>query len=271
MEPIVKWAGGKRQLLPELKHRLPNNITRYVEPFIGGGALFFDLNIDNAVINDTNKELINVYTSVRDMTDELLEQLQQLEEQYNSLSFEEQNTIFYKKREEYNISISNHNLGVREAALFIFLNKTCYNGLYRVNSTGSYNTPFGQRKHISLYNENNIRECAERLRFTRIMCGDFESACKYLRRGSFVYFDSPYYDTFDTYQAGGFNEEDHKRLARLFRKLTLQGVNCMLSNSDTTFIRSLYQGYHIETIDVKRMINCDGKNRSGKEIIVTNY
>ncbi|MDD6155957.1 MAG: DNA adenine methylase [Lachnospiraceae bacterium] len=269
MEPIIKWAGGKRQLLPEIKKRIPPDIKKYVEPFFGGGAVFFDIDFERAVISDTNEQLINMYKMVREMPFQLIEQLEHIQKEYNMLSHDEQSSFYYDKRTEFN-TMRNAN-SIEGAALFIFLNKTCYNGLYRENASGEYNTPFGKRKQISLYDEVKLLECSEKLKRTKIICGDFSEACKNLRVGTFVYFDSPYYDTFDTYQAGGFTEAEHIRLAELFNALSERNIKCMLSNSDTEFIRKLYSEYVIETVEVKRMINCDGKKRSGTEIIVKNF
>lgn len=271
MEPIIKWAGGKRQLLPEIKKRIPPDIKKYVEPFFGGGAVFFDSEFESAVISDTNAQLINMYKVVRDMPEVLIDSLVKIQRFYNQLEHADQADFYYQKRKEFNTTVLRSGASVECATLFIFLNKTCYNGLYRENASGEYNTPFGKRKQISLFDENNMLACSMKLKKTRIICGDFSEACKGLRKGNFVYFDSPYFDTFDTYQAGGFTEEEHKRLARTFKTLSERGIMCMLSNSNTDFIRELYANYKIETVEVKRMINCDGKKRSGTEIIVTNY
>ena len=147
----------------------------------------------------------------------------------------------------------------------------CYNGLFRVNSKGLFNVPSSRKKNCILYDEKNIYDVSKALSKATILSGDFEKACCRARRGDFVFFDSPYFDTFDCYQKDGFSIEEHKRLANLFKKLSERGVYCMLTNSDTDFIRQLYSEYTINSVDVKRMINCDGKNRTGKELIITNY
>ena len=272
MIPIIKWAGGKRQLLPELKKYLPPQYNIYVEPFLGSAAMFLDLLPDKAVLNDFNPELINVYKSVRDHIYELTIILSKYQNEYNALpTIDEKSAYFYARREEFNARIHNPKLNVEDAALFIFLNKACYNGLYRVNTQGYFNTPFGQHKRISLYIKSSLLNCSEALQHARILNGDFERACRDLKEGDFVYFDSPYYDTFDTYQAGGFPEEDHIRLYNLFVRLSKRGVYCLLSNSDTDFIKNLYKDYNIRIVPVKRMINCNGEKRTGTEVIISNY
>ena len=270
--PIIKWAGGKRQLLSELKQRIPKEYNRYYEPFFGSGALFFDVQPKDAIINDFNKELINMYSFVCNEPDGVIGVLDELQNEYNALdSLEDKSECFYRMRERYNEGIVNGVLNKESAALFIFLNKSCYNGLYRVNSKGLFNTPFGKHKKIKLYDKSNFKACVKALGNATIKYGDFEDACEKASYGDFVYFDSPYYDTFDTYQSGGFAVEEHIRLATLFTNLTEKGVLCMLSNSDTDFIKDLYKDYKIDVVEVKRMINCNGQNRTGTEIIVTNY
>lgn len=269
---IIKWAGGKTQLLSELKTGLPTNIGTYAEPFIGSGALFFALAPENAIINDFNTELANLYKQIKDNPGELKAHLQAYEGMYNSLeSFDAKKELYYSKRAEFNQNIVDASLGIEDAALFIFLNKTCFNGLYRVNKAGTFNVPMGKYKNIKLYNEEDFARASKILASTKIMCGDFEEACKDLKKNDFVYFDPPYYDTFTAYQAGGFSEQDQVRLATLFKALTDNGVYCMLSNSDTEFIKELYKDFDIEVVKAKRMINRNGNDRTGTEIIVRNF
>lgn len=270
MLPVIKWAGGKRQLLEELKRGMPNDIGTYVEPFFGSGALFFDLQPKKAIINDNNSELINMYLQIRDNPTKLMKALDILQKDFPKEETS-QFTYYYDKREEFNKRIDKTQLSTSDAALMIFLNKTCYNGLFRVNASGKFNTPFGKRKTLNLYNKQNIIECSNALKNAKIMQGDFGVACKGLKTKDFVYFDSPYFDTFDTYQIGGFPIEEHKRLAKLYKRLSDRGIYCMLSNSDNEFIKDLYKDYNIEIVPVKRMINCDGANRTGFEVIIRNY
>lgn len=270
MQPVIKWAGGKRQLLCELKKGMPNDIGRYVEPFFGSGALFFDLLPERAIINDNNSELVNLYLQIRENPQKLMKALDKLQKGFPTEETS-QDTYYYNQRERFNRKINKEDLTVSDAALMIFLNKTCYNGLFRVNASGKFNTPYGKRKTLNLYNKDNILECSEALKNVKILQGDFEEACKGLKKKDFVYFDSPYFETFDTYQKNGFPKEEHERLAKLYKRLSDRGIYCMLSNSDNEFIKDLYKEYSIEIVPVKRMINCNGKKRTGTEIIVRNY
>ena len=233
--------------------------------------MFFDIVPQRSIINDFNPELINMYIRIRDDLNELLKVLDVFQKEFMDRDETRKETYYYDKREAFNENILSSDLTIEDAALMIFLNKTCYNGLYRVNSSGLFNTPYGKRKIVRLYDKENILACSNALRNTVILQGDFEEACKNLRKNDFVYFDSPYYNTFDTYQAGGFPKKEHERLARLFNRLSQRGIYCMLSNSDTEYIRELYSQYRIEVVPAMRMINCDGKNRTGTEIIVRNY
>ena len=270
MQPVIKWAGGKRQLLNELKEGMPSDIGRYVEPFFGSGALFFDLLPERAIINDNNSQLINLYIQMRDNPQKLMKALDKLQNNFPSEETS-QVTYYYDLRENFNRRIDKEKLNVSDAALMIFLNKTCYNGLFRVNASGKFNTKKRKRKTLRLYNKNNVLECSDALKNAKILQGDFAEACKGLKKKDFVYFDSPYFDTFDTYQKNGFPKEEHERLAKLYKRLSDRGIYCMLSNSDNDFIRGLYQDYNIETVPVKRMINCNGEKRTGTEIIVRNF
>lgn len=273
MTPIIKWAGGKRQLLPALLEGLPNFSGRYVEPFLGSGALFFELQPQKAIINDINLELINMYVQIRDNCDAVKLVLDDFQIQYNRLkTSDERSQLYYEKRSEFNQRIGmNQNRTEADAALFIFLNKACYNGLYRVNAKGQFNTPTAKRVNLNLYDEENMNQCSTALLRARILNCDFAEACKGLRKGDFVYFDSPYYDTYDSYQPGGFPTVEHERLATLFKRLSKRGIYCMLSNSDTKFIKDLYSDFSISIIPVKRLINCDGTKRMGTEVIIRNY
>lgn len=272
MKPFVKWAGGKTQLLEEINKRKPSNYNNYIEPFIGGGALFFDTQPQAAIINDMNRQLINCYQQIKENAAALIKKLAKLEKEFNNLNTDEEKAaFFYDIREKFNANMFRKKLTATEASYFIFLNKCCYNGLYRINGSGLYNAPYGHRKKVNLFEEENILQVAQQLNNTIILNGDFEAACSTAVAGDFIFFDSPYYDTFDTYQKGGFTEADHRRLAELFKQLTDKGCYCMLTNSNTDFIKGLYKDFNIDIIQVKRMINADAKNRKGEEIIVTNY
>lgn len=270
--PFVKWAGGKRQLLPEIKKLMPKEYNTYYEVFVGGGALFFELQPKKAVINDFNSELINVYKQIKTSPEMLLYRLETYQNKYNSLAnMEKKKEYYYSLRQEYNKLIANNFETIDSASLFIILNKLGFNGLYRVNSNGEYNVPFNFKKKLNAFNKENILNISSLLKKTKILNMDFEKACKTAKKDDFIFFDSPYYDTFDTYQSGGFSKENHIRLANLYTQLTKKGVKCMLTNSNSDFIKDLYKGYNIKVVNVKRNINCDGKRRTGQEVIITNY
>lgn len=270
--PIIKWVGGKRQLLNEIKLRMPKTYDTYYEPFFGGGALFFELQPQTAVINDFNEQLINMYQQIQKDYKVVIRIVDQYQNTYNLMATSEQKLeYYYFLRKRFNTFLVSNKKDATSAALFIFLNKAGFNGLYRVNSNGEFNVPSAHRDKINGYQLENVQAVASCLSGTKILQGDFEDACKDAKRGDFVFFDSPYYDTFDTYQAGGFDEDSHKRLALLFKNLSDKGVNCMLTNSNTDFIKDLYSAFNISIIDVKRMINCDASKRTGQEVIITNY
>ena len=268
--PVVKWAGGKRQLLPILAPMLPSSYNTYYEPFFGGGALFCSVAPKKAVINDFNVQLVAMYRQIKKSPSSVCDELLDIQTRYNDLrTMNEKDALYYDLREEYNFRIMEKRKDV--ASLLIFLNKAGFNGLYRVNAAGRYNVPPAHRKQVNAYDKENIVSFSMALKKARIMCGDFEKACSNAEKGDFVFFDSPYFDTFDTYQAGGFSESDHVRLRDLFKKLSARGVYCMLTNNDCDTIKELYAGYNIRPVPVKRMINCDGSNRTGNEVIITNY
>lgn len=269
--PFVKWLGGKTQLLPALRKRMPEHIGTYVEPFVGGGALFYDTCPTQAVLNDANFKLVNLYINVRDHKDELVANLASYELEYNSLNgIEAKQDFYYQTRSDFNADFK-INYTARDAAQLVFINKTCFNGLYRENAAGEFNAAFGKRMTVKLYDEENLDSCSKALQDVVLMDGDFEVACRNLTAGDFVYFDSPYHSTFNGYQKGGFSEDDQVRLHDFFQRLTDAGVQCMVSNSNTTFIRSLYAGYNMEVVQAMRMINRNGNDRKGEELIITNY
>lgn len=272
VQPFVKWVGGKRQLLPELEKKMPklSNINTYYEPFIGGGALFFKLQPKKAVINDYNKELINAYQVIRDDVDELINDLSKHknEEEY-----------FYDIREvDRKLDFVGWS-DVRRASRFIYLNKTCYNGLYRVNSQGFFNTPFGRYKAPNYVNEYVLKEISLYLNENEItiLSSDFSEAVRDAKKGDFVYFDPPYQPLSETsnftgYTQGGFDELQQIRLKELCDSLDKKGVKFMLSNSNVPFIQNLYKDYNIDVIFAKRSINSNGKKRGNvEEVLVSNY
>lgn len=271
-KPFVKWLGGKTQLLPELRKRMPEHIGTYVEPFVGGGAFFMDVQQDNAILNDINPKLMNLYVSVRDHKKELAASLYSYECEYNTLSgLDAKADFYYKSRTEFNAGGHRTDLTIEDAAQLVFINKTCFNGLYRENAAGEFNAAFGKRMTVKLFEEENLHSCSDALQGVQVMTGDFENACQNLKPGDFVYFDPPYYSTFDGYQKNGFSEDDHVRLHDLFERLTKSGISSMLSNSNTDFIKNLYAGYNIDVVPVKRNINRNGNARHGEEVIIANY
>ncbi len=269
MAPFVKWAGGKRQMLGELMLRMPDTYNRYYEPFVGGGALMLSLAPAKAYMNDINRELIHTYLEIRDQEEAIADALEKLDETVCTREF------YYEMRSRYNEKRLSHAYDTEMAALFIYLNKHCYNGLYRVNTRGEFNVPWNQKQSVRSMDLENIKAISSYLRSVTITNGDFEEAVAEAKEGDFVFFDSPYAplnpSSFDSYTKEGFTEEEHRRLAALFRRLTDRGVACMLTNHDTKLIRELYQDFLIEEIEVRRAINSDPEKRKGKEVIIRNY
>ena len=272
-EPFVKWAGGKRQLLDEIHARLPKDLEghKYYEPFVGGGALLFDLEHEGSVINDMNWALVNVYRQLQgDMGVIVMSLLDMMDDDLRARGKE----YYYEVRARFNQGLSEHDETTPMAAMFIFLNKHCFNGLYRVNKKGEFNVPYNNST-ASSYNHTDMLKILKFLKSVDIRQGDFEDACRDCTAGDFVFFDSPYAplkdDSFDSYTKEGFPKEDHERLASLFKQLADKGVRCMLTNHDTPFIRDLYKDFKIETVNVKRSINRNALGRTGTELIVTSY
>ena len=272
INPFIKWVGGKRQLLEILRERMPKTYSRYYEPFIGGGALLLDVQPKNAIINDVNKQLLNVYRQLKTDAEALISILRELD------SVECDKEHYLKKRTEYNKKIAAHILDAECAALTIWINKHCFNGLYRVNSKGLFNVPYNNKIGGVSMNEENLRTIGLYLNSGNIEIreGDFETACADAKAGDFVYFDSPYIPVSETanftdYTKDGFSYEDHCRLAELSKRLDNAGVKIMLSNNDVDLVYELYDGFKIKGVDVKRAINRDASKRTGKEVIITNY
>lgn len=272
LTPILKWAGGKTQLLPILTAKMPPKYNKYYEPFVGGGALFLELQPKQAVINDTNEQLINLYRQIKTDAWSVIEKVDKFDATLADKEY------YYALRARYNEKIIGRELDSESAALMIWLNKHCFNGLYRVNNKGLFNVPFNNRQNGSSIVKENLLGIARYLRESdvQISCEDFSSAVKSAKAGDFVYFDSPYIPvsataSFTDYTKLGFSLADHERLAELFKKLDAKGVKLMLSNNDVPLVYKLYAGFNIETLEVKRMINSKANKRTGKEVIVTNY
>ncbi len=270
--PFVKWAGGKTQILDRLRNNMPSKYERYFEPFIGGGALLFEAQPKNGVINDINEQLLNVYRCLKTDAEAVIAVV-------NVLDSESCDTErYYSIRDRYNEKINAHDLDAECAALMIWVNKHCFNGLYRVNSKGLFNVPFNNKKNGVSIDEENIRSVGRYLSESNIEIrqGDFALACEDAKAGDFVYFDSPYVPVSETasftdYTKEGFSLEDHRRLAALYRRLDAAGVQVMLSNHSVPLVHKLYEGFKIEEFDVRRAINRDASKRTGKEVIITNY
>ncbi len=270
--PFIKWAGGKRQLLAQIKARIPCSYNQYYEPFVGGGAVLFGLLPANAVINDVNKALINAYRKIAEVPIEFLEQISQLDSQM----WEDGKAYYYSLRERYNEKLEKGEYDVELAALFVFINKHCFNGLYRVNTKGLFNVPYNNSRGNSC-DKDVIMAVSNYMKNVVILEGDFEPACEQAKPGDFIFFDSPYAplnpSSFESYTKEGFDIESHKRLATLFDKMTKKGCFCMLTNHNTEFINELYseKGYRMDVVSVKRMINSDASKRVGEEVIICNY
>lgn len=268
--PFVKWVGGKGRLLAQLKPLLPVGVhrMRHVEPFIGGGAMFFDRRPERSLLCDVNPSLIGTYRAIRDSVDDVVEVLEGLAAGHSK-------EAYYGVRTHYN-SLGTHT-GVERAGMFIYLNKTCFNGLHRVNRKGEFNVPAGRYKNPRICDHEGLRAASRALADTELRCDGFESLVATANPGDFVYFDPPYEPVSDTanftaYTTGGFDRSDQTRLRDLFRALDRRGCKLMLSNSDVPFIRDLYDGFRIDVIAASRAINCNARKR-GKvaEVVVRNY
>lgn len=265
MIPFLKWAGGKRQLLDKIKGNLPQRFNNYYEPFVGGGAVFLELAHPNTIINDINCELIHTYKAIQNNPNELIAQIKA----YDAVPCNKD--FYFQMRSLYNQKISDKKYDIELAALFIWLNKHCFNGLYRVNQKGEFNVPYNGIGNISSINEDNLVKISKYLQSVTILNQDFEDVCNTARDGDFVFFDSPYDNSFAQYTQTGFTMDDHKRLAKLFHELSNKGCYCMLTNHGTTFIRDLYSEFNIQDVLVRRSINRYGDNRTGSEVIICNY
>lgn len=297
-KPFLKWAGGKTQLIPEIEKKLPENvkrnkfIERYVEPFVGGGAVFFHLKnkyqINKSFLLDINRELIICYKVIQRNPTELINNLLKMEKYYLSKSFEEKEEIYYDTRILYNIQMydfdfESYNIKwIERATQTIFLNKTCFNGLFRQNRKGEFNVPIGSYKNPTICQSDNIKAVNHALENTEIICGDFTKAEKYITKESLVYYDPPYRpingtSSFNDYSKEGFNDKDQIRLADFFSKMNKKGAYQILSNSDPKnakldddFFDELYKDFKIARVLANRMINCNGSLRGKiKELIIT--
>ncbi|OPY36707.1 MAG: DNA adenine methylase [Methanoregula sp. PtaU1.Bin051] len=297
--PFLKWAGGKTQLLREFSRRFPpglktGKIKKYVEPFIGGGAVFFYLNqrfsFERCTICDANEELILSYRVIRRSVKKLIAELEDLEDRYLSKNDQKRELFYYNVRDSFNRNKTKIDYRrysgdwIVRAAQMIFLNRTCYNGLFRVNRKGEFNVPFGRYANPEILHEDNLKDVATLLKTTQILSGDFTQCRDLADKRTFVYLDPPYRPlkgtaSFTSYSKQGFSDKDQRRLADFFRELDRTGAQLMLSNSDPrnerpddTFLEDLYEGYWIERVPARRIINCNGARRGAiNELVITNY
>jgi len=269
MQPFVKWAGGKRQYIKTILEMAPKKFDRYYEPFVGGGAVLFALNHSSSVINDINTHLIHTYKIIKNQPLELMNIINK----YDRIILD--NEKYKEIRSLYNSHIENKIYNIETAALFIFLNKHAFNGLFRVNSKGLFNVPWNKKERLKSYNEDNIFEISNYLQSIDIRCEDFESSLFDIEQNDFVFFDSPYAplnnNSFTAYDKTGFKVGEHVRLSEVFKSLTDSGIKCMLTNHNTELIQELYKDFKKVEINVKRNINSDATKRIGKELIITNY
>ena len=262
--PFLKWAGGKSQLLPVFDKHFPPDFNRYFEPFIGGGAVFFHLLPPYAMLSDLNEELINSYQIIRDDVEALICEL---------LIHRNDPDYFYNVRSWDPAKLSE----VQRAARTIFLNKTCFNGLYRVNSQGQFNTPFGKYKSPKICDADNLRAVSALLANAIVNCQSFEQILHQATKADFLYLDPPYQPisktaNFTGYTKNAFRSEDQERLALTFRKLSRRGCYVMLSNSDSEYVRDLYSKFTIKVVRANRAINCKGERRGRiNELLIMNY
>ena len=269
IKPFLRWAGGKTRSIPFLEKCLPpkfSTLNKYYEPFLGAGSLFFHLRASKSFLSDKNRDLIECYKAIKKSPEivsrHLQKHLKKTSEEY-----------YYEMRKKYN----NISYSISKAALFIYLNKTCFNGIWRVNSRGQFNVPYGHKEHPSLPTEKELLNVSRALSKAGLLCLDYKDAVKFAKENDFVYFDPPYpplngTSFFTHYTKERFTKEDHYELAQIAKELTEKGCYVLISNSDTKYIRSLYkEGFSISELEVTRWIRADGKRYKVKEIAITNY
>ena len=294
VRPFVKWAGGKGSLIPQLTQYYPADlktgvIDKYVEPFVGGGAVLIDIlqkyEVKQAYAYDINKDLINAYNVIKTDVENLIKKLSKLEKEFLALDEEKRKEYYYEVRAEYNSSeIKEGKTSLKRAAEFIFLNRTCCNGLYRVNQSGDFNVPMGKYKNPTICDESNLRDLSYLLKNVEFICGTYQNTEELVDEKTFVYFDPPYRPLsmtsgFTSYTKDDFDDEDQKQLASYFRTLDNKNAKLMLSNSnpknvneEDTFFDEIYDGFNINELQANRMINANAKKR-GKisELLIINY
>lgn len=290
-KPFLKWAGGKGQLLYEIQKYYPFNdgkTTKYAEPFVGGGAVLFDIlrkfDLEEIYISDINKELMNCYITVRDNIDDLIDILYSMQEEYLKLDNDNRRLYYTNVRNEFNNDITEKNKNIKKAALMIFLNKTCFNGLYRVNKKGKFNVPIGSYKNPLICDEENLRAVSQKLQNVKIICGDYKESANFIDEKTFVYFDPPYRPiaetaSFTAYTENLFNDEEQIELARFVDDMHQKGAKIVVSNSDPkntnaddNFFDVIYSKHTINRVEANRMINSKGASRGKiKELLISNF
>lgn len=291
-KPFLKWAGGKSQLLNEISYYYPfnNKINKYAEPFVGGGAVLFDVlnkfDLESVYISDINAELINTYQIIKDDVNSLVALLKYMQDEYCSKKYDVQKDYYLEMRKRFNYLKVNGNkkINIEKAALMIFLNKTCFNGLFRVNRKGEFNVPMGKYKNPKICNEENLRAISSKLNNVEIVCGDYTESEDFIDSNTFVYFDPPYRPltetaSFTSYAEGMFNDQNQLELAAYVTRLNEKGAKLVVSNSDPknidtndNFFDEIYSSQNIKRITAKRMINCNGERRGKvRELLISNY
>ena len=293
VKPFVKWAGGKGGLISQLKNFYPfelenGKIDKYVEPFVGGGAVLINIlqqyDVKEAYAFDINRDLINCYNTIKENVEDLIKELEIKEKEFLKLESEDRQKFFYDIRTEYNSSKLEDNYNIKRTSEFIFLNRTCFNGLYRVNKNGEFNVPCGKYKNPTICDAKNLRNLSKLIQNVRFEYGDYRKSSEYIDENTFVYFDPPYRPLsitsgFTSYTKEDFNDENQKDLAKYFKELDLKNAKLMLSNSnpkntnkDDNFFEDIYKGFNINEISAKRMINANAKGRGEiSELLITNY
>lgn len=293
LKPFLKWAGGKGQLLSEIQKYYPfdnKKITKYAEPFVGGGAVLFDIlskyELEAVYISDINAELINTYRIIRDNIDELIEMLMVMQSEFVPMNTEDRRACYLAKRERFNDLKVNgdENINIEKAALMIFLNKTCFNGLFRVNKNGLFNVPMGSYKNPVICDEENLRSVSENLQNVTVVCGDYRTSADFIDDGTFVYFDPPYRPITDTasftaYTENLFDDEEQIELAKFVDNMHRKGAKIVVSNSDPknsntedNFFDNIYSSHKIKRVEATRMINCNSEARGKiKELLISNF
>ncbi|MEG3029855.1 MAG: DNA adenine methylase [Oscillospiraceae bacterium] len=293
-KPFIKWAGGKTQLLPQIKNKYPvelgKTINKYCEPFVGGGAVLFDIlstyNLEEVLINDINAELTNTYSQIKNHLNVLIDELSEMQEYFWKLDKDARKKYYYEKRERFNYLKVNgdEEVNTEKAALFIFLNKTCFNGLFRVNKNGFFNVPMGEYKKPLICNAENLNNISTLLQNVTIKCGNYSECESFIDSNTFVYIDPPYRPltvtaSFTSYAEMDFNDDEQIALGEFVDRISSNGAKVVISNSDPknadendNFFDELYSQYQIDRVNAKRMINCNANSRGDvKELLISNF